>query len=133
MKFKIFTDGGARGNPGPAGIGGVVYKDDQLVAEVSEYIGETTNNQAEYKALVKTLQKAHDLGAKAVDCFLDSQLIVRQMNGEYKVKDPELQKLYVQVHNLTVQIGKVTFEHVRRNFNKEADALVNKAIDAAMQ
>lgn len=130
MKFSIYTDGGARGNPGPAAIGGVVKNEaGETVAEVSEYIGNTTNNQAEYQALVATLQKAHDLGATHVDCYLDSLLVVNQMNGEWKVKDKALQTHVIAAHNLRTQIGKVTFQHVRREYNKEADALVNKALD----
>ena len=131
MKVKIFTDGGARGNPGPAGIGGVIFDEQgEVIGEVSEYIGETTNNVAEYQALLATLQKAQTLGAKSVDCFLDSQLVVRQMKREYKVKDARLAEIFVQVHNVSVHIGHVTFTHVPREQNKHADKLVNKAIDA---
>lgn len=134
MKYTIFTDGGARGNPGPAGIGGAVYDaEGELVAEVSEYLGTATNNVAEYQALLQTLLKAKELGATEVDCFLDSQLVVKQMNREYKVKNPELAKIFVQIHNLVLQIGRVTFTHVYREKNTVADALVNKAIDAALE
>ncbi|PIW36328.1 MAG: hypothetical protein COW24_05990 [Candidatus Kerfeldbacteria bacterium CG15_BIG_FIL_POST_REV_8_21_14_020_45_12] len=132
MKFSTYTDGGARGNPGPAGIGGVVYDEQgQVVAEVSEYIGETTNNQAEYRALLATLLKAHELGAKEVDCYADSLLVVNQMNGKWRVKHAEIQPLVIQAHNLRTQIGRVRFHHVPREQNTAADALVNKAIDAA--
>lgn len=134
MKVKTFTDGGARGNPGPAGIGGVVFDEaGEVLGEVSEYIGETTNNVAEYQALLQTLKKAQELGATEIDCFLDSQLVVRQMNREYKVKDARLAEIFVQVHNLCVQLGRVTFTHVPREQNKHADKLVNKAIDAAVK
>lgn len=133
MKCMTFTDGGARGNPGPAGIGGVVLDHEGVViGEVSEYIGETTNNQAEYRALLATLQKAKALGATHVDCYLDSQLVVRQMNREYKIKDPGLAKIFIQVYNLCPTIGTVTFTHVPREQNAAADRLVNRAIDAQL-
>ena len=131
MKVTIFSDGGARGNPGPAGIGAVLTDEsEQTVAEVSEYIGETTNNQAEYRALLAGLEKAKELGATDVSCFLDSELVVNQLNRKYKVKDKDLAPLFVQIHNLTIQIGSVTFQHVPREKNTHAGALVNKAIDA---
>jgi ribonuclease HI len=131
MKCLTFTDGGARGNPGPAGIGGVILNTEGVViAEVSEYIGETTNNQAEYRALLATLQKAKQLGATEIDCYLDSQLVVRQMNREYKIKDPGLAQIFIQIYNLCPTIGKVTFTHVPREQNTLADRQVNKAIDA---
>lgn len=130
MRVIIFTDGGARGNPGPAGIGGVIYdENDEKLAEVSEYIGEATNNQAEYRALIVTLEKAKELGATEVECFLDSELVVKQLNLEYKVKNEGLAPLFLQAHNLTVQIGKVHFHAIPREQNKKADALVNRAID----
>jgi ribonuclease HI len=130
MNCITYTDGGARGNPGPAGIGGVVLDTEGIViGEVSEYIGETTNNQAEYRALLATLQKAKSLGATHVDCYLDSQLVVRQMNREYKIKDPGLAQLFMQIYNLSMTIGTVTYTHVPRAQNAAADRLVNKAID----
>lgn len=130
MKLITFSDGGARGNPGPAAFGVVIKDaDGKLLKQHGRYIGETTNNQAEYRGLVDALEHAKDMGATEVACFLDSELLVKQMNGEYKVKDPELAKLYMRVHNLSVQIGKVSFTHVRREMNKEADAMVNKALD----
>jgi len=130
MKCITFTDGGARGNPGPAGIGGVILDTEGVViGEVSEYIGETTNNQAEYRALLATLQKAKQLGATHVDCYMDSQLVVRQMNREYRVKDPGLAQIFMQIYNLCPTIGVVTFTHVPRAQNAAADKLVNRAID----
>lgn len=131
-KLKIFTDGGARGNPGPAGIGAVLFDEsDNVVAEVSEYIGETTNNQAEYKAVVAAIQKAKELGATELDFFLDSQLVVEQLNRNYKVKNEGLAPLFVQVYNATMNFKKVTFTHIPREKNKIADSLVNLAIDRA--
>ncbi len=134
MKVKLFTDGGSRGNPGPSGIGGVIYTmEDELLAEVSEFIGHGTNNQAEYLALLRTLEKAEELGAIEVECYLDSQLVVRQMNREYKVKDAKLREIFIQIHNVVVRIGHVTFTHVYREFNTAADEQVNIAIDRALE
>jgi ribonuclease HI len=129
-KFIIHTDGGARGNPGPAAIGAVI-KDEkgELVAEVSEYIGETTNNQAEYRAVIAAVAKAKDLGAEELDFFLDSELVVKQLNREYKVRDKDLAPLFVKIYNAMMGFKKVTFKHVRREMNREADVLVNKALD----
>lgn len=133
LHIILYTDGGARGNPGPAGIGAVLYEKEtkEKLAEISEYLGETTNNVAEYMALKFALQKAQELEAKKVDCFLDSELVVRQMNREYRVKDEKLQKLFVQIWNLAQQFQSVTFSHIRREKNKEADKLANEAMDLA--
>ena len=129
-RVTTYTDGGARGNPGPAGIGAVVHDlETNIVHEHKRYIGETTNNQAEYKALIMALEGARDVGADEVECYLDSELVVKQMRKEYKVKDPGLAKLFIQVWNLTTEFKKVTFTHVRREKNKHADRLVNEAID----
>lgn len=133
--MRIFTDGGARGNPGPAGSGAyLLWLDEQgqvagVAAEVSEYLGETTNNQAEYLAIIFGLQKARELGATHVDVVMDSELAMRQLTGVYKVKNAELAKRYLQVRELEAHFKKVTFHHVRRERNKEADRLVNQAID----
>lgn len=130
-KLTIYTDGGARGNPGPAGIGAVLYDEQKnIVAEISEYIGETTNNQAEYKAVVAAITKAKELGAKELDFYLDSELVVKQLNREYKVKNKGLAPLFVQIYNAVLNFKKVSFSHVRREFNKEADRLANLAMDA---
>ena len=133
MKYKkltIYTDGGARNNPGPAGIGCVLYNENKkIIKEISEYIGETTNNQAEYKACLRAMEEAKKLGAEELAFFLDSELVVKQLNREYKVKNKELAPLFMKIYNLSQQFKKVTFSHVRREFNKEADALVNEAID----
>lgn len=127
-KATIYTDGGARGNPGPAGIGVFIKIGDQTHRH-KRYIGEATNNQAEYRALILGLEKAAELGVKEVDCRLDSELVVKQMNREYKVKDKDLAQLFVKVYNLIQGFKKVTFTHVYREQNKEADQLVNEAID----
>lgn len=130
MKIKLFTDGGSRGNPGPAAIGGVLYQDEQEIAHFSEYIGETTNNQAEYKALLTGLELAQKHRIQELECFLDSELVVKQLNKEYRVKDPDLAKLFVKVWNLSQEFSKISFSHVRRELNKEADRLVNLALDS---
>lgn len=136
-QFRIYTDGGARGNPGSAGIGGVIQKYDEssgayhTVQTIKAYIGETTNNQAEYQALLKTLTAAHNAGAQEVECLLDSELVVKQLNHEYKVKDQNLAPLFLKIWNLSQGFRKVTFKHIRREQNKEADRLVNEAIDEA--
>ena len=134
----IHTDGGARGNPGPAGIGAVLIEDDQVVAEFKEYIGECTNNAAEYRALVKGLSEAkRRWGTKLknvpVEVRMDSELIVKQLNNEYQIKEETLFPHYIEVHNLIVSsVPHARFVHVRRDANAHADRLVNEAIDAAV-
>lgn len=128
-KLQIFTDGGARGNPGPAGIGVVIWSGNELVGRHKKYIGEATNNQAEYRAVILALEEAGKLGAAELEFFLDSELVVKQINREYKVKDKDLASLFVQVWNLSLGFKKVIFKHVPREKNKEADKLVNEAID----
>lgn len=131
--LTINTDGGSRQNPGHAGIG-VVIKNDRglIIKNVGEYIGETTNNVAEYKALIRALEEAHKLEATHLLVQMDSELIVRQMIGKYKIKEPTLQKLAAEVFRLKNNFQEVTFTHVRRELNREADKLVNQAIDAAL-
>ena len=129
-KIIIYSDGGARGNPGPAGIGAVLYDEKKnLLAEISSYLGVATNNQAEYRALIAALKKAKELGAKELDCFLDSELVVKQLKREYKVKNAELAPLFLEVHNLSLSFQKITYTHIRRELNKEADRLANEAMD----
>jgi ribonuclease HI len=133
MQVITYSDGGARGNPGPSGIGGVIYSSDQTqkLAEISEFLGHATNNQAEYTALLRIMEKAKEIGATEVICKLDSELVVKQLNGQYKVKNVDLQKIFVKVFNLSQSFSSVKYEHVRREFNKEADALANQAMDKA--
>lgn len=129
-KLIVNTDGGARGNPGPAGIGVVIKNEDrEVVATIARYLGHATNNQAEYKAIIAGINKAVDLGAEEVDFYLDSELAVKQLNREYKVKNRELQPLFVEVYNQSLKFKKIKFHHVRRELNKEADALANEAMD----
>lgn len=130
-KLVINTDGGARGNPGPAGIG-VVIRDDAglIVFQHGGYIGEATNNVAEYKALIKALETSRDLGATDLLIRMDSELIVRQMQGKYKIKEPTLQGLAAEVFKLLNSFQNFSFIHIPREQNKDADRLVNEAIDA---
>ena len=130
MKLTIYSDGGARGNPGPAGIGAVIYDEaGQVIGEVSEYLGVATNNQAEYKALIAALKKAASLKAAEVVCYLDSELVVKQLNREYRVKDKDLAPLFLEVYNLSLGFSKISYIHIRREKNKEADRLANLAMD----
>jgi ribonuclease HI len=128
--YTLHSDGGARGNPGPAGIGYVLRKDNAIIAEAGEYIGKTTNNVAEYTALLRGIEAACKQNIKTLSCFLDSELVVKQMRREYKVKDARLASLFTKVWNLTLQFDKVSFTHIRREKNKDADRLVNVALDA---
>lgn len=126
----IYTDGGARGNPGPAGAGAVLYDaSGKEVATVSKYLGETTNNVAEYTAVVLALELAAKRGAKVVDMRMDSELVVKQMNGVYRVRQPHLQVLFGSIQQLLGRFTRVTFTHVRREQNKRADELANEAMD----
>lgn len=129
----IHTDGGARGNPGPAGIGVVIEIDDKT-KEYAETIGTATNNQAEYKAVVFALKKAKQLlGAKAksakIKVNMDSELIVKQLNMKYKVKNADLAPLFLEVWNLKFNFADVSFSHIRREKNARADKLLNQALD----
>jgi ribonuclease HI len=129
-KLILYTDGGARGNPGPAGIGCLILDEKGgALAEISRYIGEATNNQAEYQALLAGLIKAKELGGRELEVFLDSELVVKQLNREYRVKDKDLAPLFVKVYNLTLGFKKVIFKHIAREQNALADKLVNLAID----
>ena len=129
MYFKMYTDGGSRGNPGKAAIGIVIYdKTDNVITRISKAIGVASNNVAEYTALYVGVLKLKDLNCKTVDMFLDSELIVRQLNGQYKVKDSKMRSLYTKVIKSLDGI-EWTVTHVKRHLNKEADALVNKALD----
>ena len=131
MKAKLFTDGGARGNPGPAAYGYVLEAEDGTVlAAHGESIGTATNNVAEYRALVAGLEKALELQVDELEVVSDSELLVKQMRGEYKVKNPALRELWEDAQGLERGLGKVTFTAVRREHNELADRLVNEALDA---
>jgi len=127
--YKLFTDGGARGNPGPAGIGGVIFKNNEPIYEFSEYIGIATNNVAEYKALLSGLKYCNNISIKELKIFMDSELVVKQIKGEYRInKVLEIYKIYLQIIEELKTIS-FTIEHIPRNLNSHADALVNKALD----
>lgn len=130
MKLFIYTDGGARGNPGPAATGVVIKNEkDGTLAAYGEYLGRQTNNYAEYAALISALKKAKELGATEVECAADSKLVVEQLNGRWRVKEPTLQKLFVQAWNEMTKFKSIRLTHIRRAGNKEADAEVNKILD----
>jgi ribonuclease HI len=130
IQLTIFTDGGSRGNPGPAGCGAVLYNaSGELVTEISEFIGEATNNQAEYKALIFALKEAKGRGAKEIALRLDSELIVKQLLGIYRVKHPNMKPLFEEVKALLSECSSVDIRHVPREENAAADALANAAMD----
>jgi ribonuclease H / adenosylcobalamin/alpha-ribazole phosphatase len=131
VSVKLFTDGGARGNPGPAAYGYVLEAPDgSVLAAHGEKIGIATNNVAEYSALIAGLEKAIDLGLSVVEVVSDSQLMVKQMTGEYKVKNEALQGLWQEASRLARKIPSVSYEWVRREHNELADRLLNEALDA---
>ena len=132
MKARLFTDGGARGNPGPAAYGFVLETDDGTVlAAEGHAIGVATNNVAEYSGLVAGLRKALELQVPYVEVVSDSELLVKQMRGEYRVKNEALRALFVEATGLARQIASVEYRHVKRAHNELADRLVNEALDAA--
>jgi ribonuclease HI len=127
---KLFTDGGARGNPGPAAGAAVLYDNEgNVIFKASEYYGTATNNQAEYRALMLGLILAINKNILDISAFLDSELVVRQLNGQYKVKDKALASLFSAVKNLESKFSSVSYSHVPRSQNKEADLLVNTELD----
>lgn len=129
--FVLYADGASRGNPGPASIGAVLYDPKgETVAEVSEVIGETTNNVAEYRALIAGLEAALAIGVARIEVRLDSLLLVRQVRGEYRVKAPGLQPLHRKVRALESRFEGFSISHVRREKNTVADGLANAALDA---
>jgi len=131
VKARLFTDGGARGNPGPAAYGYVLEAEDGTVlAAKGERIGVATNNVAEYRALIAGLEKAVELAVPEVEVVSDSELLVKQMTGEYRVKNAALQDLSTQASRLAREIGRVSYTAVRREHNELADRLVNEALDA---
>jgi probable phosphoglycerate mutase len=132
VKAKLSTDGGARGNPGPAAYGYVLESDDGTVLDArGEAIGAATNNVAEYRALIAGLERAVELGVDELDVVSDSELLVRQMNGVYRVKNAALRSLWEEATALADRLGRVRYTAVRREHNELADRLVNEALDAA--
>jgi ribonuclease HI len=132
MKAKLSTDGGARGNPGPAAYGYVLEADDGTVLDArGETIGVATNNVAEYRALIAGLEKAVELGVDELEVISDSELLVKQMQGEYRVKNEALRELNDEANSLERKLGRVRYTAVRREHNELADKLVNEALDGA--
>lgn len=140
QKIIIYTDGGSRGNPGPAAIG-VVMQDEKgtVIKKYGEGIGVRTNNEAEYEAVIFALKKTKQLfgGEKAkkmkIEFRMDSELISRQLNHEYKIEEEKLIPLFIKVHNLQIDFGIITFIHIAREKNKEADRLLNEVLDGGGQ
>ena len=131
MRLTVHVDGGARGNPGPAAIAAVVSDSDGgTLIETSETIGRATNNVAEYRALLLGIERALELGATELDLVGDSELVVKQVQGKYKVKDAGLKPLHAAVRKRLEGVGEWSIRHVRRERNAEADRLVNEALDA---
>lgn len=130
MEVTIYTDGAARGNPGPASAGAVIRDEhDKIIAQISHRIGFTTNNQAEYIAIVMALEEALKLGATNVNLKSDSELVVKQLGGSYRVKNAALKPLYQKVKQLQNSLEGFTVTHIPREQNREADSLANKALD----
>ncbi len=131
MKLTIYTDGGSRGNPGPAAFAVVVSRDDKVVKEYARYIGRTTNNVAEYQGAIAALKEAADMGADEVEVISDSELMVRQVNGQYACRAANLQPYLEEIRKLSGQFRKVTFSNVRRGHPmvSRADALLNQEQD----
>lgn len=133
-QITMYADGGARGNPGPAGSGAVLYDSDgKEIAALQKFLGKTTNNVAEYTAVIIGLEEAKKRNAEEVRVYMDSQLVVRQMSGEYRVRQPHLQALYGKIQALLPAFTKVTFQHVPREKNERADELANAAMDSGMK
>lgn len=134
-RMLVYTDGGARGNPGPAGIGAVVIdadaKDDRPLSTISKAIGTATNNVAEYEAAIAGLEAAADLGARAVELRADSKLVIEQLAGRWRVKQTHLKPLHARACELLERFDEVVLEHVPREQNTDADSLANAAMDAA--
>ena len=132
-KITIYTDGGARNNPGPAGVGVVILdENEKVLKEISKYLGEKTNNWAEYEAVIVGLEEAKKLGLKGkkIEFKLDSQLVQQQLTGNYKIKEPNLFEQFIKVHNFRVKdFPNVFFSHIPREKNGEADRLANEAMD----
>ncbi len=137
QKITIYIDGGSRGNPGPAAFG-VVFETDKggVVKKYSQYIGDSTNNESEYQGLIFALKKAKALFGKEkakkmpIELKSDSELLIKQMKGEYKIKEPNIQKLFLKAWNLKIDFDNLVFSPIAREENKEADRLVNEALDS---
>lgn len=134
MKLDIYTDGAARGNPGPAGVGVVILDSTgNIKKELSEYIGEETNNVAEYQAIIAGLKSAKEFAPDIINIFSDSQLVIRQLTGEYRVRSQRLKPYYKQAKNLLNCFSDYNLQHIGRENNQEADRLANIGVDQAAQ
>jgi len=133
VKAEIYADGGSRGNPGPSGAGAVIMIEGEIKATISSFVGHATNNVAEYTGLILALEEATLLGIKNVHVYMDSELVVKQMTGIYRVRDAKLQPLFVRARSLADEFPLFAISHVRREKNKIADSLANKAMDEAAE
>jgi ribonuclease HI len=132
-RLRLYSDGAARGNPGPSGAGAVLIEPGgQVVAKLGKYLGTHTNNYAEYMGLLIGLKHAKSLGAKEIEIFADSELLIRQLGGRYQVKSPSLRPLYEEAVKLLNDFSRVKLVHVPREMNAEADEMSNRAIDERM-
>ena len=132
MEVSVFTDGGARGNPGPAAIGVVIKNNKhEIIHKIGKYIGMATNNDAEYAALTEGLVFLTEQKYSQVKCYLDSELVVKQLNGLYKVKNQGIKKHWNKIKAMEKNFSHITYHHVKRGRNKEADELVNQVLDSA--
>jgi len=132
MKLKVYSDGASRGNPGLSAIAfKILTQDGRLLKKYSKYLGRRTNNQAEYEALISALEFATDLGYQKVDCYMDSELVVKHLNGEYRVRNPKLRTLWLRVQELKKNFQIISFIHVSRTDKciQEIDLLANQALD----
>jgi ribonuclease HI len=128
--LQVASDGAARGNPGPAGAGAVLFDDrGQVVERLGKFLGKQTNNVAEYQGLILGLRRAHELGAEELEVIADSELIIRQLTGVYRVKSPVLRELHAEAMALLKSFRKVKLRHIPREENVEADEMSNRAID----
>ena len=131
-RVRVFSDGASRGNPGPAGAGAVIESDGRVIAELGKFLGRQTNNVAEYEGLLLGLRGAHDLGAREVDVLADSELLIRQLQGRYKVKNEALQRLHAEAMAILRGFAKHSLRHIPREQNGAADVMSNRAIDERM-
>ncbi len=131
MKFIVYTDGGARGNPGPGAVGVIVKdKNGKVVKEIGKFIGKATNNEAEYKAVMEGLKTCAKSGAENLDFYIDSLLVVNQLNGDFKVKDKKIRTFWNEVKTLEKNFKEVSYTHIPRTKNFQADRIVNDVLDS---
>lgn len=129
MKYKLFTDGGSRGNPGDSACAFFIFEENSLFDFGGTFLGTTTNNSAEYQGLILGLENLLEHNILSAECFLDSELVVKQLNGEYKVKNEDMKVLYLEIVKLRKFLKEISFTHIKRELNKHADKLVNIILD----